>query len=789
MTTSPWQVLRAEADTLHTPGELADAAGWLPAVVPGGVGSSPALVDADPDAAVTADEHAWWFRRAVETGEGPHELVLDGIGTYADVYVDGEHVARSDNAFRAQHLPLDVAPGEHVLAVRIGALTEVAVPRRPRARWRSALLPDASMRWRRSPHLGRIPSWQGAAPYVGIVGHLDLRPARARLGVVRATRVGDDGVVDVTLDGHLPGATVRAGEHVAVPDAQGRVRLVVPNAPAWRPHTHGEPATCELVVEQDGQAVDRRVIGFARIEILDPTGSPRVQVDGLDVFVRGACWVPTDARAWVDDPDRVERDLRALADAGMNAVRITGTNRYEPAAFWDAAARAGLLVWQDVMLATFDPPEDEAWLAELEVELTDQLSRLQGRPNVLAVCGGTETEQQPTLMGVDIDTLHISAIHDVLPRVAATVLPDAPHVTSSPSGGPLPTSIAQGFSHYFGVGAYLRPLDDALSSRVAFASESLAFAIPPEEATVRLDEPGGVLDVRDEGWRDGVPSDRGVDWGFDDITDHYVTDLFGLHRDGVPPARWLDLERAAVAHAMTRTFATWRSPESATGGAFVLSHADLRRGPGWGLIDHRGLAKAPLLALRDVLAPTALLVVDHGLDGLYLDVVLDGPEAVHADLTIEVFAAGDRPVGQAGVDITAPTRVHVERALGGFRDLTYAWRFGDRYYRALRAVLTRHDDGTILAECTHLLAPATALARPEPGIAATCHEHDGVLDVIVTATDLVEFVHVDAPGWAPTIGWFHLAPGRTRTVRCHRVGDGEGPVVVRSTSHQPVVAA
>lgn len=776
-----WQVLRVDADTHHSPDDL-PAQGWLDAVVPGGIGATPSL----RDLAAEADTHAWWFRRKVVTGEGPQELRLDGVGTYAEVFLDGRAVASSNNAFRGQTLPLDVATGQHELLVRVAALAEVVPPRKPRARWRSSLLPDATMRWRRSPHLGRIPSWQGAAPYVGIVGEVTVGPARPRLGQVRLTREGTTGVVDVELTG--PGAVVRIGDV----SRQGSGRLEIAGARPWMPHTHGEPVTYELTVEHDGVVVETRRIGFCDIEIHDHDGVPEAVVEGRGIFVRGACWVPTDAATWVDDADRVRRDLTALREAGMNAVRLTGTNRYEPSTFWDIAAELGILVWQDVMLATFDPPEDDAWLAELEAELRDQLGRLQGRPNVLAVCGGTETEQQPTLMGVAAQNMHMTAVHDLLPRVATEVLPCAPHVVSSPSGGPRPVSIAEGFSHYFGVGAYLRPLDDARSARVAFASEALAFAIPPERATVRTDHPAGITDVRDVSWRDGVPSDRGVEWGFDDVTDHYVTALFGTTRADVEADRWLDLERAAVADALTSTLAVWRSPASPTGGAFVLSHADLRSGPGWGLLDHRGEPKAPLLALGDTLAPTALLLVDHGLDGLWLDVVHDGPGALDATLRLAVFAAGERPTDTAELAVQGPTRLHVETALGGFRDLTYAWRFGERYYRALHAELV-DASGAVLATTTRLLAPPTT-EPGDPGLRAEVVERTGTTLVVrVTAETLAEFVHLDAPGWRPTSGWFHLAPGQVREIRCvaadstESAGSGASgtsaePILLRATN-------
>lgn len=781
-----WECLRVEPGTITSPTQL-PADGWRPVDFPGAVGVT------------DADSSDWWLRTTVTLDPRSASLPtlrFDGLSTYATVFVDDTEVVRSANAFRRGEVALgSLAPGggdgrEHRLSVLLEALGSVPVPRKPRARWRSSLIPDSSLRWRRTPDLGRIPSWRGATPPVGVLGELTLGAARPTLGIVRADLQDDgSGVVDVEL-GCLADVPTRVALRRADstqpivedeidwqpgdPALTGRVRLEVTDVERWWPHTHGTPSTYLLEVRCADEVVEHRVIGFSTVVADRTDGRFGLVVNDVPVFVRGACWVPTDPVHWTVDAATARTDLARLAAAGFNLVRITGTNRYEPAAVWDAAAELGLLVWQDVMLSTFDPPEDPAWLADFEAEVVDQLTRLTGRPNLAVVAGGTETEQQPTLMGLSPDRYVMTAVHELLPRVCATVVPAAVHITSSPSGGPLPVSIAHGVSHYFGVGAYLRPLDDARSARVSFASEALAFAIPPSRAQVVADFGPGPSTGRGTAWRDGIPSDRGVDWDFEDVTDHYVTDVFDLRRADVDTDRWLDLQRAALAHTMTRAMEAWRSSDTVTQGAVILSHRDLTAGPGWGLLDHRGGAKAPLLALGEVLRPLAVLAVDRGLDGLLLDVVNDGDQPVYGTLAVEVFATGARPVLDARTELSVPPHGHqalpVEPLLGGFRDLTYAWRFGERTYRALRATVTDLT-GEVLVDRTVLLGPPVATAgRPDeaasPLQASARRDGDDVV-VTVSAAQVMEFLHLDLPtGYAPDRGWFHLAPGQQAEIRC-----------------------
>ncbi|WP_029211340.1 MULTISPECIES: glycosyl hydrolase 2 galactose-binding domain-containing protein [Arsenicicoccus] len=765
-----WQVRRFDPGEQPGPGSWPQD-GWVAAVVPGSLAASAAVVEAyGVPALAEADHSTWWLRGNVILDQPlPRaRLVLDRIATHADVYLDGQRILRSDNAFRRHVIDLGaLTAGPHEIAVRIASFGETPVPRKPRPRWRSSLLPDPSLRWRRTPLLGRIPTWEGVLPPVGILGEAGLR-ARPRAEVVSIrtqvepapdgwtarlalhVRAAEPLPVEVTLDGERLTA-----EPTLEDDGAWHLRLshdvgVVSGddgATLWWPHTHGLPRLRRLHVRVGGETVLDRRIGFSHIRARREDDRFAIAVNGVDVFVRGVVWATTDPLGWTSDPAEVARDLDALVAAGINLVRIPGTGTYADQVLRELAAERGLLVWQDAMLATFDPPEDEAWLAELEAELRDQLGAWGGWPHLAVVCGGTETEQQPTLMGLPPERRRMTALHDLLPRLADELVPGAIHVTSSPSGGPRPVSIEHGVSHYFGVGAYLRPLEDARTARVSFASEALTFAIPPEPSTMAELDDLGLLPAPDDrgrgsAWRRAAPHDRGTSWDFVDVTDHYVRAWIGRYPAGADngdtgvdtdvdaAARqlttegWEDLQRRTVARVMTESFAWWRSSPTPTGGAIVLAHRDLAPGPGWGLIDVIGAPKAPLLALPEVLAPVALLLLDRGLDGVLLEAVNDTGRPVRGTLRLEALDLEGDAVLDAELELAVPARGHaqveVEEALGGFRDLGWAWRFASApAYSAVRARWVTDGAGEVRA--TRPLLPPTIPTPtiPTPVVAPT----------------------------------------------------------------------
>ncbi len=587
-----------------------------------------------PEPGPDADAVRHEFLAQVAASE-PSVLEVGGIATVWDLLVDGVVVASGRSMFERHEV--EVGPGEHEVRVVVHPLTDLldTLPRTPRARWRTRLVDEPRLRWVRTQVLGRAPGFAPGPPVVG-----------PYLPVVLRT-----GAPGVRLRAWLEGTT-------GVVEVDGERYLELPDVELWWPHTHGTPRLHDVTV--DGEVVGR--VGFRTVENRSED-SLDLWVNGVRVFARGAVWTPG--------------DLGALDEAvalGMNAVRVPGTGAYESDAFHARCDELGLLVWQDLMFATLDYPlADDAFRAAATAEVADQCARLLPHPSTVVVCGSAEHEQQAAMFGVSPATGAAAELAALLRPVVADSGLDAVWVDSSPSGGDPVTRVDTGIAQYFGVGAYLRDLPDVRHSRVGFAAECLAFS--------NLADP--VVDG-------GVPRDHGADWDFADVRDHYLRARYG------PDATEAEAQRV-TGEVMAEVFGEWRRPGSGCGGGLVLWLRDLAPGAGWGLLDHAGRPKPAALALAPVLQPTAVWLVDEGLNGLDVHVAHDGPDAVDATLTVELLREDGSVVEASEEAWSLGPRGHrvlgVEALLGRFADASYAYRFGPPPHAAVRARLVLASGG------------------------------------------------------------------------------------------------
>ncbi|MCW2671624.1 MAG: glycoside hydrolase family 2 protein [Frankiales bacterium] len=594
---------------------VADDGSVRPVVVPGTV--TQAFRDAD------LDDRTWVFRSTVLDVPPDPVLAIGGVATSYEVVVDGTVLVTCRSMYTCHRLPVSVRVGSVVEIRCLPLATAMPAGKPPRARWRTRLVDDGSLRLVRTTLLGRCPGIAPGPPVVGPWRPVTLESARPVLGV-RTSMDGTTGVLTSSSDLELTCAGVTGVGELRIPDVD-----------RWWPHTHGEPVLHDVTV--GGEVVAR--VGFRTLHNADSTSLDLV-VNDVRVWARGAVWTPPGLLAGVPEDPRATVQL--AVDAGMNLLRVPGLAPYESAEFFAVCDELGVMVWHDLSLANLDVPHD---LLGLDDELADLLDTAGGHPSLVVVCGGSETAQQVAMLALDPMLWETGFLRD---RAPVAVGDQAVWVANSPVGGALPFRVGAGVAHWFGVGGYRRPLSDVRTSAVLFASECLAFANPSRRG-------------------DWVPRDNGSDWDFADVVDHYAAEL-GKPRDEV------------VGDLMQHVFADWRRAASPNRGGLVLWLRDLQPGHGWGVVEHDGTPKPPYHRLATILAARAVWFTDEGLDGVAVHAANDRPTPWTGELRLSFWTPVGALLEEVRLALTVPAHgswtSDVEGLLGRFVDASYAFRFG-----------------------------------------------------------------------------------------------------------------
>ena len=776
------------------------------------------------------DAHDWWYRLPFDLAPGldhdaaPLRLCFDGLATLAEVWLNGQSILTSDNMFVAH--TCTIAPAQwresgNELTMVFRSIDHELARRRPRPAWRVPMLEQQQLRWIRTTLLGRTPGWSPPAPAVGPWREVRLERAlgvRLEAKHLRASVDGADGTLDVALrlDGSerpdavavevfAPGAqTPQTRAELALDATRGWVaQLRVPRPARWWPHTHGAPALYRVRAtfrSRDGAqaSVDLGSVGFRSITLDTVGGTFGLRVNGEPVFCRGACWTPSDPVSLRNDASALRALLEQVREAGMNMLRIGGTMIYEDDAFFDTCDALGIMVWQDFMFANMDyPAADAAFLASVERELRQQLQRWGTRASLALVCGNSEVSQQASMWGAQRAAWSPALFHEIVPALVEECLPGVPYWPSSAWGGAFPHQVDAGTTSYYGVGAYLRPFDDARRSGLRFASECLGFSNVPAPHTIDRMPGGSALRVTHAAWKARASRDLTAGWDFEDVRDHYLGVLFGVDATRLRYAdhdRYLALSRATTGEVMLAAFTEWRRGRSTCGGALVWFLRDLWAGAGWGVLDDAGLPKPCWHALKRVLQPVALLLSDEGNNGLVAHVVNERAEPLTAMLTLDAWR-GDVSLAHAETAIEVGPRssreCNVASMLDHFMDLSDAFRFGRRAHDVVVLTLASAS-GDRLGQAFHFPGGMGLPIEADLGLAAQARPlEDGCIEVQLSSRRFALGVHFETPGYVPGDEFFHLPPHQEQRIVFRPLAGARGwrGVVSALNSTQPASIA
>jgi len=489
---------------------------WRPAIVPGTVHTdlmaAKALVDPffrDNEKWVQWVSNLDWvykteFELDAKIESKAHiDLVLKGLDTYAEVFLNGKSILITDNMFLEFRIDvkkmLKIGPNE-ISIILTSPL--------------KAALPDLVA----SPHI--LPAINDAmslktSPYTRKAGYSygwDWGPRLVTSGIWRPVFLeawDEIRIEDIFLyTKKLEGKTAIISGHINLKnDRMGKFNFElligkdkktltlndsgkgthhafefkIKNAELWWTNGMGNPYLYEVnaSISTDQKILDKKKFRFGvrTIQVVhekDAGGkSFYFKLNGRPVFMKGANYIPQDNFLTRVGVERYLQTLTSAKTANMNMLRVWGGGTYENDVFYELCDSLGILLWQDFMFACTMYPGTHKFQNLVKQEVRQNVQKLRNHASVALWCGNNENETgwlKRWMMGgipysksdsAKIYADHKILFHNIIPEIVKQEDPSRFYTRSSPSANDdeiKPDKVGFGDIHdwfvWFGTGDY-----------------------------------------------------------------------------------------------------------------------------------------------------------------------------------------------------------------------------------------------------------------------------------------------------------------------------------------------
>jgi beta-mannosidase len=730
----------------------------------------------------------WAYERTFEVEarilqEERVQLSFDCLDTLADVFLNGKKVGSADNMF--VRWVFDVKPflkrGENSLRVRFTSAENAAV-----AAAKKLPYPVPHSKYPvQSPHHNLVRKvqchagwdWGPCLMVAGIAGAVTLDAwSRVRIDYVYDEQKHRGGrcTVRVFVECEAGAAsehelkvrigTTSAAKKVRLSAGANRVAVdvVVEKPRLWWPNGYGEAHREDLAVELGGHSVSRK-IGLRSLQLVnreDRTGlSMSFRVNGVDVFCKGANWIPPDALPQRESRRKLEHLLESARLANMNMLRVWGGGRYETDDFYSLCDAKGILIWHDMMFACSLYPATTDFLASVEREIRHQVKRLRHHPCIALWCGNNEdvgaltwfpeSKKNRDRYLVDYDRLN----EGVIGRVVDECDPTRTFWPSSPSAGRGDYSDnwhddRRGDMHYWSVWHEGKPFSAYYEVTPRFCSE-FGYQSFPSVRTVRSYAEEEDLNVTSPVMEHHQRHPRG---------NSAITEMFTRYFR-VPEGfeNFVYLSQVQQAIAIKTAVEYWRSLRPSCMGTLYWQLNDNWPVASWSSIEYSGAWKLLHYAARRFFSPVLLCawLKDGRVD---VSLVNDLPSEARGKATLTVVDVGGKTLRTESLDA---------RAQAGSARRLKSWKLED---------LAPHPEGSFIhlalerdGETTYnelLLTEPKRMSLARARVAVEVESGKNGYSIGVSSDAPALYTALDAGDVAGEFSdnCFSLLPGKPRTV-------------------------
>ncbi|MBB4051021.1 beta-mannosidase [Devosia subaequoris] len=368
------------------------------------------------------NETAWSVERrftaAATDIDGYLTLTLAEVDCIATIFLNGEEIARTDNSFVRNDIDVTgkVKAGENTLRIDFDIAPDVAKARADAHPFPIPFTKNYQTNGLKGIHMNFIRKaachagwdWGICLMPIGVYGTMSLRKSRlARQESVQVDQAHGQNSVElsiktrlfafaqgeVELEHNIDGQVITDKVVVQQGDNVVTHNVTIENPKIWWPAGQGEQPLYDLVTNLEGEVTNRK-IGLRQLDWVvekdEIDHTFKCRINGRDITMMGANWIPADAIPSRVTPAVIRDLLKSAKAANMNMLRIWGGGQYEPDWFYDLCDELGILIWHDFMFACMSYPSDRTFLKSVETEITQQVHRLSHHASIALWCGDNE---------------------------------------------------------------------------------------------------------------------------------------------------------------------------------------------------------------------------------------------------------------------------------------------------------------------------------------------------------------------------------------------------------------
>lgn len=162
------------------------------------------------------------------------------------------------------------------------------------------------------------------------------------------------------------------------------------------------------------------------------------------------------------------------------------------------------------------------------------------------------------------------------------------------------------------------------------------------------------------------------------------------------------------------------------------------------------------------------IVTNEGLNGLYLHDIHESVEALSGFVEVTLLKEPNVVVAKQDVPLEnisgGQQMLSADEVLGGFYDVSYAYRFGPPHHDVVVATLLDRDR-QVISEAFHFVRRRESNVAPAIIVASAELNDQPEYAVTLQSDRFLQYVRLSAKGYLPDDNYFHLCPRRKKSVR------------------------